>query len=885
MAIRLILLLLFCAVAQAQVDQYPPIPQQGGAINICNQGVICNADTLWVNESISCSGSPAVITGMVDTLSLSPYGDGKAYATVTGCGPASAINVVQTGVTVAGGGSGYAASVAPVAGDYIVISGGTPVSSSQYTGTIDHTTGILTVTAWTSGPPIVPGQVLTWSGQGATNITFIQDFISGTGGVGTYLTTYNNGSDLGSTAFTGTDNTVIRVLTVSGGAVVTAGVVAGGQYTSPPAANQGQGSTSGSGVGATFTLTYIGLPISGKVAKVSAHGFTFVTGVNSVTTVSSTQEQISIGHPDDTAVSTALTKNPVAVFFPNTTQPAWSRIPLGYGFLNQINLPITQRISVLCQGTRIIALGSMNAQMAVAFQSNTSLFYKPILDNCDFQGMGVANYNVYESSAQWQIQNSSLENATVENLFIGDSSNDNANDVVVSNVRIHTDTNAVPSWPLYNYEISKSADGKVIGSTMDHAIWGGMLINGADEQVTATHLFAYGAGPCYDIESAKDGIDGICDNQAPGQAGWYMNGSLGQIKDGWMDSVASGTLLGRYGVYINNDSRNTIGCGVGDTGSVWNGNTSNLVFFGVTQTLTRVAPCTGNGASDPTIIEGPTTVNGQLSIVPANGSGGAAIQNTNTSPAAASDLNASLNAKSAAPGSNLAGGNAVLNAGNGDSTAGDNQAGGNANINGGNGFGTGAGGGINIVSGNGGASGQSGTVIIKASTSGSSQGPVTIANAASGAVNILTGASSGVTHINDGTGTGNIQIGNSSSPLTNLGSAQVNLNGTLLGLNSVKAGECGTAPTIGAGFGSTASFIPAFNCSEAFSITASGSSQTTTTALTGFPSVANKWVCLAIDETTNITSRETGHSATSVTMTWSSAPTANDVLDFFCWAI
>ena len=139
--------------------------------------------------------------------------------------------------------------------------------------------------------------------------------------------------------------------------------------------------------------------------------------------------------------------------------------------------------------------------------------------------------------------------------------------------------------------------------------------------------------------------------------------------------------------------------------------------------------------------------------------------------------------------------------------------------------------------------------------------------------------------INTGeTVTGTILLNASGAALTTLGnsSSSVELNGQSLLLNGVNLWISIFAPTLGAGFGSTASFVPAFNTTKTFSITASGTGQSTTTVLTGFGTAKTRWVCNAQDESSAITARQTAHSTTGVTFTWSSAPSPNDLINIQC---
>jgi len=654
-----------------------------GLQNICTQsGSPCYGDTMWVNETaLTCTGSPATVAGISsngENLTLSPYVG--AQAVVTGCGPAAAQNTAG-GITVATQGTGYASSPNPTGtADYIVVAGGTPMAGPSFTGVLSST-GVLTVSGIAGS--LVLGSVI--NGTSVGNGIIIRDFISGTGGNGTYQTTYA-GAGVSSEAMTGTNQTVIRVMatqgplatlstvtgtgtaggpytnvsltdpsgagtgaigtvtmnggipssvtvttagtgyitgynvaftipggsgtahvaTVTGNAIAFAAIVAGGEYATPPTNPVSQSVTSGSGTGAQFTLSYGGLPIYGTIATInSASGFTFAaaTSANTITAITGggKAEQLVAGHADDAAVSATLATLPVGLFFPHTQKAAWVNTPLGYGFNSPITIPNYYRFSVLCQGTRLMPLSPINAQMTTLYESNTTLFYKSLIDNCDMQGMGIANYNYSLGAARFTVQNGSAENALIENIFIGDAAGDNAANIDVNGVRIHNDTNAVPAWPAYNYEISGAADNTYCNLNADSAMWGGMLINGADDQGCGTnsHLFAYAAGPGVDVEATKAGISLIVDNMGPGQAGYWLNGSLTNVHNGSQCSNGN-TFFGQYCVYVNNDQRSTIGCLTGANNSAWAGEYANLLFFGFSTTnmTTRALPCAGNGSYD-----------------------------------------------------------------------------------------------------------------------------------------------------------------------------------------------------------------------------------------------------------------------------------------------
>jgi hypothetical protein len=1016
-----------------------------GSQNVCTQsGTPCNADTLWTNQaSLTLSGSStAVLTNIVDPVTSSqlviPSSYVGAVATVTGGGPLQAQGSVG-GLGMTAEGSAYTADigggfvggangsgVANTVGDYIVVSGGTPVDgNTNITASIAQATGIMTVTNC-GGGQIYPGELLTWAGS--TGVTFVQDFISGqgfgTGCAGTYQTTYTNASNLASTTITGTNRAILRVLSLagpitaagvqsggtgtaggpytsisltnisgysngagsgavgtitmggtggthvisvaittagtgyavgdqlscgtipggtggtgtnacvvqvsavntSGGAIGYVGVVAGGHYSATPSNPVTQLSTNGAGSGATVALTYAGRPISGLITAVGTGTITINTPVT--TTYSSKAEQLAFGHPDDAAVQAALAKNPVGLDFPETLAPSWVSIPLGYGFsgspsVNPITISNAYRFTLQCGGARLIALAQMNAMMIVPWNANTSSFFKPSVDNCEVQAMGLANYGAYLSAARYTLHKSAIENAVVEDVFVGDGNGDAAANVVMDDVTLHTDTNAVPQWPIYNYEQQASNDNQVCLMNADSAIWANMYVGGADDQIGCkSHVFAVSAGVGIDIEATKTGIDALVDQPAPGQAGYYVNSSLANIA-WWQESLAN-TYAGQYGVYLAKDQTSFVGCGIGANAQAWSFNPGNLVYSpgGVANLVTTtIANCTGNGLSPPPLSVGNLTVSGTCTGCGASGAAytytgtanytvsdgngklfqasdpgatsnnyvvlqpgavgtAAGISVLNVSGATtAADLGFAVSAKNAAASSGLAGGNTTQNAGNGDGAA----AGGNVNLNGGNGGATGAGGNINITAGASSSSAAGGTVTIKGGTSSSGTvGPVNINNQASaGVVNIMTGASgTSATHIADGGVTGNIILGASGN--------QTNINSGWVGFNSIKWEQVGTAPTPTAGnaLGTGPAISPAFASTKAFGITVGTGPTGTAVGITALGTLAGGhfWDCQAWDRTTpTITGNTTSAvSTTSVTITLSATPTAGDQLVIKC---
>lgn len=91
-----------------------------------------------------------------------------------------------------------------------------------------------------------------------------------------------------------------------------------------------------------------------------------------------------------------------------------------------------------------------------------------------------------------------------------------------------------------------------------------------------------------------------------------------------------------------------------------------------------------------------------------------------------------------------------------------------------------------------------------------------------------------------------------------------------------------TAPTISSGFGTSPSIVNS-NGTAAFEINV-GTGGSATSGVIGLPTAAVGWSCQVTDTNTNIVTRETAFTATTVTVTAASAWTASDNLLFNCGA-
>lgn len=112
------------------------------------------------------------------------------------------------------------------------------------------------------------------------------------------------------------------------------------------------------------------------------------------------------------------------------------------------------------------------------------------------------------------------------------------------------------------------------------------------------------------------------------------------------------------------------------------------------------------------------------------------------------------------------------------------------------------------------------------------------------------------------------------------GSVFITGSGSGLGISSVSI--VNSTPTISSGFG-TSPALAGSNGTFNFRVNV-GTGGVATSGVMGMALATNGWNCQVIDMTTNIVTRETASTTTTVTVTAASAWTASDILSFICAA-
>lgn len=180
--------------------------------------------------------------------------------------------------------------------------------------------------------------------------------------------------------------------------------------------------------------------------------------------------------------------------------------------------------------------------------------------------------------------------------------------------------------------------------------------------------------------------------------------------------------------------------------------------------------------------------------------------------------------------------------------------------------------------------------------SGSSSSINTVCYSATGSNNIVRltcdAGAAGVTAVLDTGGSNTFDVATIGTPT--LGTIPVTslyryvnsaTGGNVIGVGKIKVNSLllsNVTPTISSGFGTSPSIVQQ-NGTAVFEVNV-GTGGSATSGVIGLPTATNGWSCTAVDMNTNIVTRETAFTATSVTLTAASAWTASDKLLVNCGA-
>jgi hypothetical protein len=94
--------------------------------------------------------------------------------------------------------------------------------------------------------------------------------------------------------------------------------------------------------------------------------------------------------------------------------------------------------------------------------------------------------------------------------------------------------------------------------------------------------------------------------------------------------------------------------------------------------------------------------------------------------------------------------------------------------------------------------------------------------------------------------------------------------------------QSATSPTVTSGYGTS----PTVNGTgtAAFEVVVGSPGSPSTTGVLAMPAAPHGWICVAQDQTSNITARQSANTTTSITTTWSAAPANGDQIEYMCGA-
>jgi hypothetical protein len=589
----------------------------GDEANVCDfavSGSPC-ANTISVETTIQCTATSPIIT-LPFSLPSSYIGYNAA---VGGCGPSAAVNLIPVSIVPAIATAGTGATV----GDTLTATGGTCSTEPTFTvSTISGSgTGPVTKVVNATAPvcTVLPPNPVTVTGGTGSGITLT---LSSTAPFpSTEGTGYTPGDTLTATGGTCATQPTFKVLVVSGGSTGPATNVAAltpGSCTTFP--SNPITMSGGTGTGAKLYVPSNGLPLYGTIVSVDTSNHVTLSA-NAVTSLNGTG-YFEAGFDDAPALNGAAATGAASVYMPKPKAITLSGVTLylGYGACSQITLPTNRRFHLDGQGNKLSALCPMAAQLyAPAPATSAGQFFFGQgngISNLLLEGFGLANYNQNQGAPFWHMDNVVYRDAILDNVLVYGTTGFNAENNSFANSQIQNDPLLVPTGAQrYGFE---NAAGTNVGSdtrivnmfSISGAVLGAIYGGQSDLSINSAHAYQIFAGPDYDNESNYAiWVSAVCDNPPAGQACYEMNSDL-SVLDAWHVNLKAVNVAHQFGVRIDSNSHNVVGCGVaGDTASWTSVGTANIVYDPNGPSDTNyIAPCVGNQ---------PQPINGSyINIVP-----------------------------------------------------------------------------------------------------------------------------------------------------------------------------------------------------------------------------------------------------------------------------
>lgn len=322
---------------------------------------------------------------------------------------------------------------------------------------------------------------------------------------------------------------------------------------------------SGSGTGATFTLTAGANPLYGTIQAVSGQNVTVSNAAG--TTLSNSVRVVAWGHDDAPALNALFASGATDIYLPRAT----------YGACSTVSLPNNRRVHVRGGGAAIVALCPMTQ---VFSQVQVAAFYASegsVVEDLTIDGMGLASYDLEHTSFGWQYLGILYKNATVANILC-DGKCENSH-FEHSNIRNDTTVNAAAPARAIDVEFTDNHFTDIIISG---------AINPWFDNSSGTYansLHAYGmSGVAFTLGSISFNTMLYADSIPSGVAGFRIPGTYTNLH-GWYAYAQGGS--GQIGVEIVQSGHSAVtggsGQGVSSANMVlydpgYNASSNNTVF-------------------------------------------------------------------------------------------------------------------------------------------------------------------------------------------------------------------------------------------------------------------------------------------------------------------
>lgn len=235
----------------------------------------------------------------------------------------------------------------------------------------------------------------------------------------------------------------VVVQTISSGVITEVAVLTQGGYGTVPTGTISQGSTSGTGTGATFTATWGAQPLPATITSYMAGSGTAIIGISTPAVTSQTlaTEWVAWGHDDSTNLNTA---------FGACSSAGITHVILTSQYYLQaatLNLPQSCKVDVDGGGSTIIAGAQITDQLLAATAAGFFATVGSTVHDLTLEGMGIAVNGIHHQEFGWKYSDLSVQDQISKNIFCDFHYCENT---YFETLHLYNSTLLVPGYPTYN---------------------------------------------------------------------------------------------------------------------------------------------------------------------------------------------------------------------------------------------------------------------------------------------------------------------------------------------------------------------------------------------------------------------------------------------------